>query len=132
MYVIVDRIAYRIWLWGRHRQRLEIWIEVSSSWKSAAQLTGILVGETFARSSWPGVAGAGPARPSVGSGWTSIGLALRLKDACTPNLTNYSNREKWQRMVRSSKFGCLHYQRIEETCVWQLLPRYPHCQITSL
>jgi len=40
-------------------------------------------------------------------------LRLKVADARTPNLTNYSNREKWHRMmVRSSKSGCLCYQGI--------------------
>ena len=51
-------------------------------------------------------------------------LRLKVADARTPNLTNYSNREKWHRMmVRSSKFGCLRYQGIRQSLarVHQLL-----------
>jgi len=48
----------------------------------------------------------------------------KLQTARTLNLTNYSNREKWQRMVRSSKSACLRYQ----ACVSQLLLlKHPYC-----
>jgi len=60
----------------------------------------------------------GGTRTSVGSGWTSSGLPAASQSCratsrhtCTPNFTNYSKREKWQRMVHSSKSGAVYIIR---------------------